>query len=362
MFFPPFAQQVSPAPSDSVTVVADTAGTTFQVADSTLADTSDAITQLNRELGAASDLLIEGEWELFVSRIYDGLAGLVVNMIPRLAGALFVFALFYAVYRLLRSLLHRLMKRSKRIDAGLEHLLMQTFRMVALSFIAVMVLAQLGINVTALMAGLSIVGIAVGFAARDTLENYISGITIMFDKPFRVGDNVEIEEVFGTVEEITLRSTRLRTLDHQIMVMPNTQMINKKLLNHTMLNTLRVAIPFGIAYKEYPQEARQVVLKLAEGDSRLHPAYLPEVAVTALNDSSVDMALWLYLKDPRLEVAVRYEYIEKIREALRRADIEIPFPHVQVFIDEAQALDPSFFAHPQRPPLKPDSDPPQLSS
>jgi small conductance mechanosensitive channel len=202
-----------------------------------------------------------------------------------------------------------------------------------------MVLAQFGINITALLAGLSIAGIAVGFAARDTLENFISGITIFLDKPFRVSDNVEVEGVFGTVEEITLRSTRLRTLNSEIMVMPNVQMINQKLINHTMLGVLRVEVFFGIAYKESPEQARKILLKLAKGDERLHPDFRPRVVVVQLGESSIEMKLLLFLNNPKLEVPFREEYTEKVFDALTSAGIEIPFPHLQLLIDEAKGLE-----------------------
>jgi len=203
------------------------------------------------------------------------------------------------------------------------------------------------VNVTALLAGLSIAGIAVGFAARDTLENFISGVTILLDRPFSIGDTIQIEGVYGTVEEITLRSTRLRTLNNEVMVMPNLHMINQKLINHAMLGVVRVEVPFGIAYKEYPQAARAVVLELTEGDDRLHPDLPPSVVVTGLNNSSVDMVLRVYVKNPRDEVSVRHGYIEKVREALREADIEIPFPHLQLFIDEAKAFEGTALLRPR---------------
>ena len=158
-----------------------------------------------------------------------------------------------------------------------------------------------------------------------------------------------IEDIYGSVDQITLRSTRIRTLNNQIMVMPNVQMINQKLVNHTMMKMVRVEIPFGIAYKEFPQQAREVVLRTTEGDTRLHPDYKSDVVVTSLNDSSVDMALRIFLQSPKLEVPVRLEYLEKIREALREADIEIPFPHRQLFLDEAKALQSSFLLKPAPP-------------
>lgn len=351
MSFPRSVQQAPQVAPDSAAI--DTSAAT----DTTAADTLNTLTQLNENLGEAGDLLFSGEWGLFLSTLYEGLADLVVAMIPRLIGALFVFLLFYVLYRGLRTLLQRGIKKTKYIDAGLENLLLQTFRLVALVFIGIMVLAQLGLNVTALLAGLGVAGIALGFAARDTLENFISGVTILIDRPFRIGDHIVIEGTFGAVETITLRSTRLRTLNNEIMVMPNSHMINQQLINHTMVSPLRVEVPFGIAYKEYPQQAREIVLALAEGDERLHTSYPPAVAVKALNDSSIDMVLWLYLRDPKREVPIRLEYTEKIREALRQADIEIPFPHLQVMVDEAKAFANTTLMQPLLPAPSADADP-----
>lgn len=306
------------------------------------ADTTDALTQLSRDVGEAGRLLISGEWELFTRQFYGGLADLIIEFVPKVLVALLVFIVFFAIYRALLATLQRFLHRSKKVDAGLQNLLLKTFRVVGLIFIALMVLAQLNVDIAALLAAISIAGIAVGFAARDTLENFISGITILMDRPFRIGDNIVVDEIYGTVEEITLRSTRLRTLNNEYLVMPNTMMINQKLVNHTILGTVRVEVPFGIAYKEYPQAAREVVIKLPEGDPRIHPDYKPEVVVTELSDSSVNMHLRLFLTNPKLEVPIKLEYVEKIREALREADIEIPFPHLQLFVDEAKALEESF--------------------
>lgn len=318
-------------------------------------DTS-AIARFGEDLSQATQHLLRGEWGQLWVNVYGGAVDLIVEYTPKLIGALLVFALLYAVYRGLSILLFRILDRSKRIDAGLQGLLMKTYRVVATIFIAIIVLDQLEFSIATLLAGLSIVGIAVAFAARDSLENFISGIIILTDRPFRVGDNIEVGDTFGSVEEITLRSTRVRTLNNEIAVMPNTDMITQQLINHTMLGLIRVIVPFGIAYKEYPSEAREVVLALTEGDGRLHPDYPPKVVVTGLNDSSVDMELRLYLRNPKLEKPVGFEYTEKVLEALREADIEIPFPHLQLFIDEAKAFKDSFLMQPPRngnPPEQP---------
>ena len=314
-------------------------------ADTSRADTlrtaadSTAIGRFSSDLNEASRLLLSGQWDQLWHKVYAGTINVVVDFLPRFVLALLVFLILYVFFRLLGRGLDHVLHRSRRVDLGLQNLLLKSYRVVALSIITVVVLAQLRVNVTALVAGLGIAGIALGFAARDSLENFISGITILTDRPFRIGDNIEIDGQFGSVEEITLRSTRIRTLNNQIMVVPNTLMITQKLLNHTMLKTIRIEVPFGIAYKEHVAEARGVALATTEGDERLHPDYAPKVVVTGLGASSVDLSLRLYLRNPKLEISVRFEYIEKVREALRAADIEIPFPHLQLFIDEAKAFE-----------------------
>ncbi|MEX0821447.1 MAG: mechanosensitive ion channel family protein [Rhodothermales bacterium] len=308
---------------------------------SQVVDTTNTISSIGDRVGDAGRLLISGEYELFADRLYAGFADLIVGLIPKLLLAVFVFVLFYGLYRSVYSLLQNVLHRSRRVDAGLEKLSMKTYKVVGSLFVGLMVLDQLNVNIVTVLTAFGIAGIAIGFAARDTLENYISGITILLDKPFRIGDNIRIEDVYGTVDDITLRSTRILTLNNAYLVMPNTQMINQKLINHSILGVVRVEVPFGIAYKEYPQEAREVVLNLVRGDERLHPDYEPSVVVTKLNDSSVDMTLRMHIADPRLEMPVKLEYFEKVREALREADIEIPFPHLQLFVDEAKAFEGS---------------------
>lgn len=163
------------SPSAAPTPMQDTDTLRQVIVDTT--DTSDAISRLSRDVGEAGRLIAEGDWDVFWVTAYEGLAALVVAAVPRVASAIFVFILFYAIYRLIASLLRRVLGRSRHVDPGLQNLLLKTFRVVAMLFIFVMVLAQFGFNVTALIAGLGIAGLAVGFAAQDTIQNFISGVT-----------------------------------------------------------------------------------------------------------------------------------------------------------------------------------------
>lgn len=345
----------STAPADPTPALAAPQATPSSVQDLTIPpdssqaaipDTASTVQQFNDAFSEAVRLLFAGHWEEMVDQLYTGSIALLGEFIPRALIAFLAFAILYIIYWGINAVLFRVLDHSKNIDAGLQNLLLKTYRVVALVFIGVIVLGQLGVNVTALVAGLSIAGIAVGFAARDSLENFISGVTILMDEPFRVGDYIEVGDEFGEVVEITLRSTRLRTVRNEILVMPNTEMITQLVINHTKRSTLRIDIHFGIAYKEKPDAARKVVLPLVADDDRILSSPEPSVVVTELDDSSVNMALRFFLRDPKQELPVKWEYIEKVREALRDADIEIPFPHLQLFVDEAKAFADAPFMRP----------------
>jgi len=314
-------QQQQTAPADSTAVVNET------------------VNKVSNAFGEAIQLFINGNWDGLYDHLTSGVLYLSGLFLERGLQAMAAFLLLYVVYRLLSKALYRVLDRSESIEPGLQSVLLKTFRVVMFVFIGTIVLDQLGLNVAVLIGGLSIAGIVAGFAARDSLENFISGVTILVDKPFQVGDYIEIEDEYGQVDEITLRSTRIRTVRNEILVLPNLEMITQRVVNHTKRNVLRIDVEFGIAYKEYPDEARQVLLPLIEDDDRILSQPSPSVVVTGMNDSSVDMALRFYLRDPSEEVPVRWEYTEKVREVLREADIEIPFPHRQLFLDEAKALE-----------------------
>ncbi len=306
-----------------------------------VADTTSSIGDLSEQIGQAAGAISRGDVSGFWLQTREAGIALAAGFIPKLLQAFVVFLLLYVVYRVIRGLLTRVMHKSKHIDAGVESLVNKSFRILGLTIISVMVLDQLGADITTLLAGLSIVGIAVGFASQDTVQNFISGVTILLDRPFSVGDQVEVDGTYGTVMEISLRSTRLRTLNDTVMVMPNVTMVNQKLINHAMLHHVRVQVPFGIAYKENMQDARAAVLASLEGDDRIATTPEPKVVVTELGDSSVNMELRFFLADSKTEIPMRFEYVEKVKNALDAVDIEIPFPHMQLFIDEAKGFEKS---------------------
>ena len=320
--------QLSP---DSVQVPADTLGVN-PMSGPAITDWSDV--PFDSAVGLVTDYLSSGEFEQAGELIFHEVSFAVTAFAPKLFVAFLLLLFLYAVYRVFYRLLRGFLKRTRYIRPGLETLVLQGFRLVCLMGIGITSLQSLGIDPAALVAGIGVAGIALGIAARDTVENIISGASILADGSFKIGDVVIFNQTYCEVKEITLRTTRLRTPRNETLIVPNRQMANDPLLNHTVGGNLRIEIPFSIAYKEFPQQARDLVLKLTDGDSRLAASAAPEVKVSALNESSIDMMLWVYVSDPSREREIIYDYAERIREALREANIEIPFPHLQVMIEK----------------------------
>ena len=281
----------------------------------------------------AGILVYEGRFSEAWSAVSIDIASGIAGLAPKIVAAIVVFIIFYTAYRILFYLLRRILRRSNVVQTGLQTLVMQSFRLLSIILIAITILQTIGIDPAALIAGIGVAGIAFGFAARDTVENILSGVSILTDKAFRIGDTLIVSGTYCVVENITLRTTRLRTPKNEVLVIPNQQMANERILNHTIGGDLRIEIPFSIAYKEHPREARKVVLELTKDDPRLLVNPGPRVIVVALNDSSVDLSLWVYVANPKEERQIIYYYTEAIKDALNKAGIEIPFPHIQLVQD-----------------------------
>lgn len=257
-----------------------------------------------------------------------------IDFAPRLLAAVLVLLVFWLIYRITRKPLSAML-RGAHIHQKLIELLVNSFYRYTLFIVSlVMAAAQLGINVAAALAGLGVAGIALGFAAQDSLANIIAGILIFWDKPFVVGDFIEAEGQYGKVADITLRSTRIRTPQNTYVVIPNKQIIDTVLVNHSKHGELRVDVPVGIAYKEDIPAARAVMLEAMKNVSHLRTDPAPSVVVDGLGDSSVNLVVRVWIDEADQERAVGFQVVEEAKLALDRAGIEIPFPHLQLFWDE----------------------------
>jgi len=252
--------------------------------------------------------------------------------LPKLIAGFIILILFYLLYRVVRFVLVRTFRNSQ-VSESVTHLVVKVVKYVFLGLAFILVADQIGIRIVAIISTLGVAGIALGLAAQQTLANLISGIIILVGKPFKENDYVELEGIFGLVRKISLRSTTLLTLDNLLVDIPNQKIIESKIVNHTHNRHIRLRIGVGIAYKEYIPDAQKVILELVKNDDRFLEKPAPEVVVDAIADSSINLELLVWIKDSRQEVPIRYELRKKVKLALDKAGIEIPFPHQQLFVE-----------------------------
>lgn len=266
-----------------------------------------------------------------LQEIFDprGLGEQIADGLTNLAVGLAVFLAFYLFWRILMLIMRRTLRNST-LDKTTYSFVETAIKYTILTIGLVGALDAVGINTGALLASLGIVGVTIGFAARDSLSNFISGIIIFIDRPFVLGDLVEIDDKYGRVNEITLRSTRIVTSDGRMLAVPNTEIVNKTVASYTNFPNLRLDIAVTIAVDEDIEKTRQILLGLVDSD----PEYLndpaPRVIVKALNDYNIALELQAWLKDERQHVEKRSELREKVFNALNTAGVEMPFETIQL--------------------------------
>jgi small conductance mechanosensitive channel len=259
-----------------------------------------------------------------------------VAFAPRVFVAFVVLGAFWVVYRLSRRPLRAAMVHSGLHDKLVDLLVNSLYRYTIFVFGLVMALSQLGVDVGAAIAGLGVAGIAVGLAAQDTLSNTIAGFTIFWDKPFVVGDYITVSGQYGEVQDITMRSTRIRTPRNSYVVIPNKRIIDEVLENDSINGDVRVDVPIGIAYKEDMGAAREALLAALAKIKFVQQDPAPEVVVEACADSSVNLIMRAWITDAGRRQGVNFAMVEAGKRALDAAGIQIPFPHLQLFWDDVE--------------------------
>jgi small conductance mechanosensitive channel len=272
--------------------------------------------------------------ELLLLPDRDRLFAIAVALVPRVLAALVVAVLFWGGFKIIKPALRGVLTRAQFAPA-LVHLLVDGLLKGTMIVVGgVMAASQLGINVGAALAGIGVVGIAVGFAAQETIANMIAGFLIFWDRPFKVGDFITTLDKYGEVREITMRTTRIRTMENTYVVIPNKQIIGDMMVNHSLYGEVRVNVPIGIAYKERIAEARKVLLPAASAVVGVLADPAPDVVARGLGDSSVDLEVRVWTDDPSQERRLQVEVLEASKMALDQAGIQLPFPHLQLFVDE----------------------------
>ena len=248
--------------------------------------------------------------------------------LPIIAVGIVVFLLFLVVASVVRKII-RMTAAKASIDAMLSSLLARIGYILIVVFglfVAIVVIFP-GVSPGDLFAGLGIGSVALGFAFKDVLQNLFAGFLILIYRPFHIGDQIKINEFEGTVEEINVRATKIKTYDGERVVIPNNDLYMDAVLVRTAFPHRRTKIVVGIGYDEDHEQARRIMMEVLKDTEGVLDEPAPDVNVYELADSSVNMRL-LYWTDSQ-QTSTRKtadRVVSGTKAALDKAGIEIPFP------------------------------------
>lgn len=265
-----------------------------------------------------------------LSQVFDpaAIGSLLASGIIDAIVILAVFFAFYLLWKLLYLGVQPVFQKSK-LDETTTIFVNSLMKYTILMLGVVTALDSAGIKTSAVLASLGIVGLTIGFAARDSLSNLISGVIIFLDRPFVIGDLVEVDGQYGEVDRITLRSTRIITVDGKMLAVPNLDVVNKTVTSYTNFPHIRIDVEVTVAVDEDIERARKILLKVADQRNFMNdPA--PRVVVQQLNDYNILLELQVWIENEREHIIERYELREAILNAFRESQVEMPFETIQL--------------------------------
>ena len=200
---------------------------------------------------------------------------------------------------------------------------------------AVAVMGVFGFPLSALAGAVGLIGLGVSFALKDMIANFFSGILILTTRPFKVGDQIAVDDEEGTVQDIKIRATDVKTYDGRKVIVPNSKLYNDTVINNTAYDERRFEAIVGISYDDDIEAAKELAMKALEDSEKVSDEHEPQVLVTELGGSSVNLKLRGWTRPSRASlVAASSEVTQKVKEYYDDEGIDIPYPIRTVFMEE----------------------------
>lgn len=251
----------------------------------------------------------------------------VISFVPRFLVALVLFAVFWGLAALVRTLVRNSLERVKHVPWAVRVLIARVAYLVTLLVGVLVALSAADVNVAAVIASLGVAGFALGFALKDILENFIAGILLLFARPFEVGDQITSGSFEGTVKDIQIRTTTLHTYDSQIVVIPNSQVFTAPVINHTRLGKRRYQVDFDTSLSADTALVEREALQAAQEEKDILDDPAPLLRMHAV-DSGSDVLSWrLYFwaaPTKATEIHTVSEMLAQIKHRLYDAGVPTP--------------------------------------
>ena len=270
----------------------------------------------------------------------DGVTKIMPITLTNLVMAVILAAVTFVAARNLPGVLEITILKQLPMDAGARHAFTTLCRYAIVALGIILTFNTLGIRWSSLQWLIAALGVGLGFGLQEIVANFVSGIIVLFERPYRVGDFVTVGAVNGTVTRIRIRATTVRDLDRRELIVPNKNFITGELINWSLSDKiLRIIVPVGIAYGSNTALAEELLLKVA----RLNPEVLGEPEPSALflgfGDNSLNFELRVFIDDPMQRFIISHQLHRSIDDEFRRAGIVIAFPQRDVHLDQIGRLE-----------------------
>lgn len=262
----------------------------------------------------------------------EGLITKGLNFCVEAGKSIIIAVIIYIVGKALIMLINRMMEKMlsrRQVDPTIQTFLKSLVNILLMALLIISVVSALGVNTTSFAALLASAGVAVGMALSGNLQNLAGGIVVLLFRPFKVGDYIEAQGVGGTVQEIQIFHTILNTPDNKKIYLPNGSLSSGNITNYSKEPTRRVDFTISIDYGESIDKVREVLKEIITNDQRVLTTPEPVIALNALADSSVNIALRIWVKSEDYW-AVYWQTNEKIYNEFNRRGINFPFPQLTV--------------------------------
>ncbi|KDE38638.1 Small-conductance mechanosensitive channel [Nitrincola lacisaponensis] len=255
---------------------------------------------------------------------------LIISYAVNLTAALLIILVGSMVIRLATNSLNRLLK-ARKVDPTIANFATSLIKYALLAFVVIAALGRVGVQTASFVAIVGAAGLAIGLALQGSLSNFAAGVLLIGFRPFKAGDFIEAAGTAGVVESVQIFTTVLKTGDNRIIVVPNSNILGGNIINYSKEERRRIDLVIGVSYDADLQKTKQVLQQIIEQDERILTEPGCTIAVNELGASSVDFIVrpWVNTAD---FWAVRWDLLEKIKQALDANDIGIPYPQMDVHL------------------------------
>ncbi len=260
-----------------------------------------------------------------------------VKLTPlNISRAILVFYLGFWLSRWIRDLMSFRIFPHTALDRGVQYTITTTVHYVVLVLAALLALSSLGFPLTNLALVAGALGIGIGFGLQNLVNNFVSGLILLFERPIKVGDLLVIDGQWGTVKEIRVRSTIFETYDHSVLIIPNSELISQKVLNwtHYGRGINRLTLKVGVGCNSDVRQVTQLLTEICRANPRVVAEPPPQIYLAVYGESSLDFTIWVYLGNPADRVPATHELNSAIFETLQQHGIEMPFPQRDLHIKD----------------------------